>query len=1028
MPLDQDSVPASISADIVTAEATIALKYNMKMDLDSSALVLKALKLINDVRHTAMQIVVNRADFLMMAYYLVELQPFLEELNKQQDFLTANPAWPSLQRFTNVVESMHTFTKSCASKSKIYLLCHSHDLVQEMTKSFKKLAECVAAVLAESSEVLSSCEKRANETQVRLNSLSFSGNPAHNMLAQEIRSALMDDERGGNVDDDEQQRQATNLLQKIANHLNVPASETLALKVELQEDLKAAESEGRENDIHELKELCSLLSTAEDLDDRRILSFSEPGSPLGMHAWEIPKSFFCPITREVMREPVMLEQGHTYEKSAIVEWFQRGYRTCPDTGKELKTLELIPNVQLQQAMDEHFSKMHKHQLIIALHELRDESTPAGIEATINRIKNILTKDSGYKRLLVSLDGLRPLVSALKLSPSHVREWILRILYNISLLGDPYKLSIVEADAIPMFLRILQKSPGDRGGPLQLLWELSKCEAASKAILSEKGSVLIIASSCNLCQNDQKLLAEKLLDNLCRYDESIIIEAAKSSIFSPFISSLKSGNETLKLKIATAVYDSLELNDHSSSALVSAGVVPPLLHLLQHGTFEGKQAAGKALRQLSTPDANKTMFANASAIPILVKLLETSIPQLKVDALAILSNLATDRQMAAEIDHEGTVTHHLGLLLGDPLMQEYSIKTLQFMAKDSQTVRESLIMLVPSIYRLLQAEGLSSKCQANVLGLLCFLAEDRLTRSALLTSTDMITFLIGLIEKGRGAEDKEAVLSLLAGLSKIDEMKSKMASESQLLVVCSGYLKVQNNHRMQESAAVILSQLCDPALTDPSTLVVLGKQGLISSMIEILNSSASTDRAKYFVISTLLHFSKCTPRLTEPQSFLKQLLAWLGMKKFRICEVHTGKCSIKGTLCIVEAGAVPLLMNVIKEGAPQSAEQAVEVLNTLVTKENRSRGVDLLVRNGVIASLVSIVGKSNDATEKAAKLMEIIFQIKRYRDERFSKAATASLATILGTGTADARKAASVALMHLKKLTRGTDYTFSTTTT
>lgn len=997
----------------------------MKMDLESSCLVSRALKLITDVRQIAVQIAVNRADFLMMAYYLVELRPFLEELNKQQEFLLAKLAWPSLQRFTNVVESICTFTKVCASRSRIFLLCHSNDLAQEMNKLIKKLAECMSAVFYESREALSNCETMAHDIHARLDSLSFSPETGHNSIALEISKLLGEVEKGNSMDIDEQQRQCTTLLQKIASHLNVSFSEVSVLQMELQEDLKVAESEGREDDIHELKRLCAFLCSPDVADDRL-----EPLSPRGMYTWEVPSSFFCPITKEVMREPVMLEKGHTYEKAAISEWFQRGYRTCPDTMEELKSLELIPNVTLQKAMDEYFSKMHTQQLMHSLHELKEDSTPAEIEARINVIKSILRKDSGYLRLLVPLGGLGPLLSVLKPSSPQIREWIFRILYKIALLGDSYKLSIVEEKAVPTFIRILQKSPGDTGGLLQLLWELSKCEAASSAILSERGAVLIIASACNLCQNDQKLLAEKLLDNLCHFDKSVIIEAAKSSVFGPLVSTLSSGDEDLKLKLATAISDSLELNEHNSSVLVKAGVISPLLHLFQYGIFETKQAAGKALHQLSTSDANIPSFANEGAIPILVKLLGASIPQLKLDALAILSNLATDARVAAAIEQEGSVTHHLGILLGDSLMQEYSIKTLQCMAKDSKTVRKSLSNLVPIIYNLLKEEGLSGNCRGSILGLLCFLAEDRETRDALLTSTDTVKFLIDHMEKNASAEDKEVILNLLAGLSKLEEMKSRMAVENRLLGLCLGNLKLHNNHRMQEAAAVILSQLCDPARTQLGTLVTLSKQGLISSLVEIISSTASTERAKFYAIATLAHLSNCTPHLTERQSLFKQLLAWLGMKKFKACDVHLGKCSIKGTLCIVEAGAVHLLVNVIKEGASHSAEPAVDVLKTLVEhKENQNRGVDFLVKNDIIPVLVSIVGKSSLLTEKAASMMELIFRVKRYRDERFSKAATISLSRILGTGSANARRAASIALMHLKKVPRGTSYDpFTSTTT
>lgn len=46
-----------------------------------------------------------------------------------------------------------------------------------------------------------------------------------------------------------------------------------------------------------------------------------------------PDEYLCPITHNVMREPVLLlETGHTYERWAIVEWFSRGRRNCPKTG------------------------------------------------------------------------------------------------------------------------------------------------------------------------------------------------------------------------------------------------------------------------------------------------------------------------------------------------------------------------------------------------------------------------------------------------------------------------------------------------------------------------------------------------------------------------------------------------------------------------------------------------------------------------------------------------------------------------
>lgn len=47
-----------------------------------------------------------------------------------------------------------------------------------------------------------------------------------------------------------------------------------------------------------------------------------------------PDMFLCPISREVMRDPVVLvETGQMYDRSSISEWFKTGHSTCPLTGR-----------------------------------------------------------------------------------------------------------------------------------------------------------------------------------------------------------------------------------------------------------------------------------------------------------------------------------------------------------------------------------------------------------------------------------------------------------------------------------------------------------------------------------------------------------------------------------------------------------------------------------------------------------------------------------------------------------------------
>lgn len=64
------------------------------------------------------------------------------------------------------------------------------------------------------------------------------------------------------------------------------------------------------------------------------------------------KSFFCSLTGELFRDPVVCVDGQTYERAALLSWFGSGKETSPVTGLRLASLELIPNRALKNAIDE----------------------------------------------------------------------------------------------------------------------------------------------------------------------------------------------------------------------------------------------------------------------------------------------------------------------------------------------------------------------------------------------------------------------------------------------------------------------------------------------------------------------------------------------------------------------------------------------------------------------------------------------------------------------------------------------------
>lgn len=72
--------------------------------------------------------------------------------------------------------------------------------------------------------------------------------------------------------------------------------------------------------------------------------------PLMDNEIEIPRYFICPISLQIMKDPVTTETGMTYERDSIEKWLYHGSNTtCPVTKQPLsKDYDLTPNHTLRR--------------------------------------------------------------------------------------------------------------------------------------------------------------------------------------------------------------------------------------------------------------------------------------------------------------------------------------------------------------------------------------------------------------------------------------------------------------------------------------------------------------------------------------------------------------------------------------------------------------------------------------------------------------------------------------------------------
>ena len=77
----------------------------------------------------------------------------------------------------------------------------------------------------------------------------------------------------------------------------------------------------------------------------------------------VPNNFYCPITGELMNDPVTDKEGNTYEKLEILKWILRN-KTSPITRNYLDKTHLTNNKALKRSIESIKDKIHSDQLKI----------------------------------------------------------------------------------------------------------------------------------------------------------------------------------------------------------------------------------------------------------------------------------------------------------------------------------------------------------------------------------------------------------------------------------------------------------------------------------------------------------------------------------------------------------------------------------------------------------------------------------------------------------------------------------------
>lgn len=317
-----------------------------------------------------------------------------------------------------------------------------------------------------------------------------------------------------------------------------------------------------------------------------------------------PEDFRCPISLELMTDPVTVSTGQTYDRASIQKWLKSGNLTCPKTGEKLSSKELVPNFALKKLIQQ-FCADNGVSMAKSGKENRDisrtvlpGSPPAGeiVKFLAEFLAGRLTYGTDEQKNKAAFE---------------VRLLAKSNVYNRSVL--------IDLEVVPPLLDLLTSmDPMSQENAIAALLKLSKHSTGQKSIIESGGLGLIVTT-------------------------------------------IRMGLKPESRQIAAAIIFYLTSTEkHRRFIGRSRAAIPALVELIRDGTVCGKRNAMAALFGVMLYRGSREKVLTSGIVPLLLDLIGASErKELVTDALAILATLAEDIEGSVAI----LQTQGLGVVMG-----------------------------------------------------------------------------------------------------------------------------------------------------------------------------------------------------------------------------------------------------------------------------------------------------------------------------------------------------------------------------
>ncbi|XVE87880.1 hypothetical protein DITRI_Ditri19aG0024000 [Diplodiscus trichospermus] len=359
-------------------------------------------------------------------------------------------------------------------------------------------------------------------------------------------------------------------------------------------------------------------------------------------AAQLPDDFKCPISLEIMSDPVILSSGHTFDRTSILRWLDSGHRTCPITKLPLPEHPcLIPNHALRSLISNYThvtpSKSQacpQPQTLVS--SLTSPSSPLGTKLeSLTHLARLTKRDSALRRKLTESGAVPAVLKCVDAGDPSLQEKALSLLLNLSL-DDDNKVGLVAEGAINRVVKTLRVGSPD-------------CRAIAATIITSLAVVEVNKATIGAFPDAIRALVCLLI----------------------------AGKGREKKEAATALYAICSFADNRRRA-IDCGVVPILIELLDSGLERAIEVLGLLVK---CKEGREEMIKVNGSVKVLVEVLRNGSSRGVQYGLFTLNCLCDHSEsFCFEARNEGILQICLGLV------EEESEKKRRYASSLIQTLR------------------------------------------------------------------------------------------------------------------------------------------------------------------------------------------------------------------------------------------------------------------------------------------------------------------------------------------------------